>query len=173
MRKRRFILVYYTCNIPNCVSLDLEGPSIQVLGKVTVLFAEVKSQRFWQGPRWEKDSKMSAHEWDLNPKIKVQGVEIWHQKALENERKYKEKCASVRYFIEYKREQVVREMNWQGNFFIPSYSFLGFIIQYSGSVHGLGWNLFMWKCTWAHHHSGSGPIERILNDHSHRWMSSI
>lgn len=33
---------------------------------------------------------MSAHEWDLNPKIKVRGVEIWYLRTLENERKYKE-----------------------------------------------------------------------------------
>lgn len=50
MIKRRFILVYYTGNIPNCVSLDLEGPSIQVLGKVTVLFAGVKVKGFGKDP---------------------------------------------------------------------------------------------------------------------------
>lgn len=57
MIKRRFILVYYTGNIPNCVSLDLEGPSIQVLGKVTVLFAEVKVKGFGKDPDEKKTVK--------------------------------------------------------------------------------------------------------------------
>lgn len=58
--------------------LILEDHQFGWLGKPPFFFSEVevRVKGFGKDPDEKKTSKMSAHEWDFNPKIKAEGLKI-------------------------------------------------------------------------------------------------